>query len=157
MRGSVANLLRVAVMIALVTLGVSVLYGREDAPVPEPEPPAPRWNDLSAVVNAWEMAPVIAPAPPVGCGLKLSVAATCEADAAAGALTGAAGTCALAAGRFVFDLTPGTIGTVRCVVGGCKSRPIEVKAGGVAAKGVAGEFSGCAVAWPTSEADMPAR
>ena len=146
MRGSVANLLRVAVMVALVAMGALVLFGGEAEP-PTPPPPVPRgWNDLSEVVAAWEKQPLVVPAPPAGCGLSLSIEGPCTEPDGVGALTGAAGRCARASGRWAFDLGPGAHGVVRCALGACTSRPVDVRVGDT--------VSPCAEAPPT---DTPGR
>ncbi len=143
MRGSVANLLRVGVMIALVAMGVLVLYGRPEEPPPEPEPAPPRWSDLSEVVAAWERLPLELPAAPAGCGYSVAIDGVCGEADGSGVLSGGEGSCARAAGRWVFELAPGTTGMVACTLGPCTSRSLNLKDGGVADPRVTRALMGC--------------
>lgn len=143
MRGSVANLLRVGVMIALVAMGALVLYGQPDEPAPAPEPAPRRWNELSEVVAAWEKLPLELPVAPPGCGYSAAIDGECDGVDGVGELTGAAGSCARAGDRWVFELAPGASGVVACTLGPCTSRSLSLKEGGVADPRVTRAFTGC--------------
>jgi hypothetical protein len=149
MRNGFANLLRGAVMVALCAMGAVVLMARPEEQEPPPPPPPKRWNDLQSVVSSWEQVAVAAPAAPTGCGSSITLAARCDAADGPGTLTGGEGSCARAGDRWLLELAPGAVGTVRCGIDACMSRPVEIKPDAAPDPTLTGKFTGCDVAWPS--------